>query len=100
VINIYNRDILGKIDVLKEVESADKWVIAGDMNAHHPRWSHADREASGDYQNVLNILNEGSLAIEPGNVTWPGYSGQRPSTIDLVIIGPRNSLTTIEASIA
>jgi hypothetical protein len=100
VINIYNRDILGKIDVLKEVESADKWVIAGDMNAHHPRWSQADREASGDYQNVLNILNEGSLAIEPGTVTRPGYSGQRPSTIDLVITGPRNSLTTIEASIA
>jgi hypothetical protein len=65
VINIYNRDTLGQIDDLKEVESAEKWVIAGDMNAHHPRWSHADREANGDYQNVLNILNEGTLAIEP-----------------------------------
>jgi hypothetical protein len=70
------------------------------MNAHHPRWSRADREPSEDWRHVLQIVNAGTLAIEPGTITLIGSTGQRSSTIDLVISGPGHGIYFLSAIIA
>jgi hypothetical protein len=70
------------------------------MNAHHPRRSRAGREPSEDWRHVLLIVNAGTLAIEPGTITRIGSTGQRSSTIDLVISGPGHGIDSLSAIIA
>jgi hypothetical protein len=88
IINVYNRNTLRSVNLLDELQHAKRWIVAGDMNAHHPRGGKADREPSEDWRHVLEIVNAGTLAIEPGTITCIGSAGQRSSTIDLMISGP------------
>jgi hypothetical protein len=48
IFNVYNRNTLRSVNLLDELQHAERWIVAGDMNAHHPRWSRADREPSED----------------------------------------------------
>jgi hypothetical protein len=100
IFNVYNRNMLASVNLLNELHDAHPWIVAGDMNAHHPSWSRADREPSEDWRNVLPIVNAGTLAFEPGTVTRIGSTGQRSSTIDLVISGPGHGIDGLEATIA
>jgi hypothetical protein len=100
IFNVYNRHTLRSVNLLDELQHAERWIVAGDMNAHHPRWSRAARETSEDWRHVLPIVNVGSLAIEPGTITRIGSTGQRSSTIDLVISGPRHGIDSLSAIIA
>jgi endonuclease/exonuclease/phosphatase family metal-dependent hydrolase len=100
IFNIYNRNTLSRINLASELNSATQWIVAGDVNAHHPRWSRADREPSDDWRNVLPIVNAGTLAIEPGTITRIGSVGQRSSAIDLVISGPGRGIDSLHATIA
>jgi hypothetical protein len=58
--NVYNRNILRSVNLLDELQHAERWIVAGDMNAHHQRWSRADREPSDDWRHVLPIVNAGT----------------------------------------
>jgi hypothetical protein len=100
IFNVYNRNTLASVNLLNELQDAHPWIVAGDMNAHHPSWSRADREPSEDWRNVLPIVNAGTSAFEPGTVTRIGSTGQRSSTIDLVISGPGHGIDGLEATIA
>jgi hypothetical protein len=99
IFNIYNRNTLSQINLASELNSATQCIVAGDLNAHHPRWSRADREPSEDWRNVFPIVNAGTLAIEPGTTTRIGSVGQRSSTIDLIISGPGRGMDSIHATI-
>jgi hypothetical protein len=90
---------LRSVNLLDELQHAERWIIAGDMNAHHPRWSRADREPSEDWKHVLPIVNAGTLALERGTITRIGSTGQRSSTIDLVISGPGHGIESLSAII-
>jgi hypothetical protein len=100
IFNVYNRNTLRSVNLLDELQHAERWIVAGDMNAHHPRWSRADREPSEDWRHVLPIVNAGTLAIEPGTITRIGSAVQRSSTIDLVISGPGHGIDSLSAIIA
>jgi hypothetical protein len=95
-----NRNTLRSVNHLDELQHAERGIVAGDMNAHHPRWSRADREPNEDWRHVLPIVNAGTLAIEPGTITRIGSAGQRSSTIDLVISGPGHGIDSLSAIIA
>jgi hypothetical protein len=88
------------VKLLNELQDAYPWIVAGDMNAHHPSWSRADRKPSEDWQNVLPIVHAGIFAFERGTVTRIGSTGQRSSTIDLVLSGPCHGIDGWEATIA
>jgi hypothetical protein len=91
---------LRSVNLLDELQHAERWIVAGDMNAHHPRWSRADREPSEDWRHVLPIVNAGTLAIEPGTIIRIGSTGKRSSTIDLVISGTGHGINSLSAIIA
>jgi hypothetical protein len=72
IFNVYNRNTLRSVNLLDELHHAECSIVAGDMNAHHLRWSRADREPSEDWRDVLPIVIAGTLAIEPGTITRIG----------------------------
>jgi hypothetical protein len=100
IFNVYNRNTLRSVNLLDELQHTERWIVAGDMNAHHPRWSRVNREPSEDWRRVLPVVNAGTLGIEPGTITWIGSTGQRSSTIDLVISGPGHGIDSLSAIIA
>jgi hypothetical protein len=98
--NVYNRNTWRWVNLVDELQHAERWIVAGDMNAHYPRWSRANREPSEDWRHVLPIVNAGTLSIEPGTITRIGSAGQRSSTIDLVISGPEQGIDSLSAIVA
>jgi hypothetical protein len=73
-------------------------VVGGDFNAHHPDWSGKDDIRNA--QETLELLEQGSLRIEPGTPTRRPDTNQEPTTIDLVVASWAIAERVLEAVIA
>lgn len=76
-----------RINIVRIVREASRWVVAGDFNATHPRWT-GKAGVRGAWREVLKLLQQGVLANSVGKPTFQRVlrSGIiQESTIDLTI---------------
>lgn len=78
-------------DALRDYDSTQPLVVAGDFNLHHPLWSGPDfpeRVRRSDAEPLLQLLsaNDLSLALPPGTPTFRSDAHHSWSTLDLVLV--------------
>jgi len=79
-----NTDWVRSIQISKE-----KWIIAGDFNAHSPFWEKDNVSLITSKRLLENIVDSSLYLLNDGSVTRiPDISTQRATAIDLSLISP------------
>lgn len=68
----------------------DGWIVAGDLNIHHPLWlSSTLGTLKVAHQQTEDILKSNLLILNNGNITRiPDISTHQPTAVDITLISP------------
>ena len=82
-------------DWLRTLEHSEKWLIAGDFNAHSPFWD-KDCQYVSNNRFVENIVDSGLVLLNDGRITrLPDNPKHKASAIDLTFLSPDLAINCI-----